>query len=274
MKLFIFSLLTAFILISCSDKQDIVTTSSGARYVDVVTGEGRIANEGDLVAVHFKGWIVKDSTDLFSDWINDSTKYKYLIADSYIQGKEVRFPLSEGTFVKGSLEGIKGMQVGGKRIIVIPSNIAYGEQGAGPIPPNTDLRIIVEMIKISDAVVAEMWDLNNKEIQVSETGLKYVIIEEGEGNHPTEGNVVTVHYSGFFEDGNKFDSSVERDEPFSFVVGNKSVIAGWDEGIKLLKKGGKARLIIPPDLGYGNVAKGIIPANSTLIFDVELVDVK
>jgi FKBP-type peptidyl-prolyl cis-trans isomerase len=83
-----------------------------------------------------------------------------------------------------------------------------------------------------------------------------------------------VHYSGFLADGTKFDSSVERDEPFSFLLGMGQVIPGWEEGLKLMNKGSKARLIIPPELGYGGLSVGTIPQNSTLIFDVEMVDVQ
>ncbi|NUM62552.1 MAG: FKBP-type peptidyl-prolyl cis-trans isomerase, partial [Ignavibacteriaceae bacterium] len=88
------------------------------------------------------------------------------------------------------------------------------------------------------------------------------------------GKVVTVNYSGYLQDGTLFDSSVERDEPIQFVVGQGQVIPGWDEGMRLLKKGDKARFIIPPQLGYGEMQLEKIPANSTLIFDTEIVDVK
>jgi peptidylprolyl isomerase len=270
----IFIVLTVLVIISCSQKPDVVTTESGMKYLDLNVGEGRIAKSGDLVSIHFRGWLVMDSLDLFSDWVNDSTKKNYLFADSYLQGSEVKLLLGSYQFIKGSEEGILGMQLGGKRIIIIPSELAYGKQGAGPIPPNTDIKVFVEILKIDDPKVVKKWDVEDDKIQVTESGLKYAILEPGEGSNPENGNVVTVHYTGYFEDGIKFDSSVERDEPFSFVVGNRQVIPGWDEGIRLLKKGGKAKFIIPPSLGYGAAAIGSIPPNSTLIFDVELVDVK
>ena len=86
---------------------------------------------------------------------------------------------------------------------------------------------------------------------------------------------VSVHYTGYLEDGSIFDSSIDRGEPIAFPVGTGRVIAGWDEGIMLLNVGGKARLIIPSQLAYGEKGAGnIIPPNATLIFDVELLDVK
>ena len=166
------------------------------------------------------------------------------------------------------------MKPNGKRMIVIPSELAYGKQGMGPVPPNADLKVLIELLDVKDPIVAEMWDVDKSKIKTTESGLMYVIIEEGEGDFATDGNVVTVHYSGYLEDSTKFDSSVEKDEPFSFVIGNKQVITGWDEGVKFLKKGGKARLVIPPSLGYGDITAGKIPLNSTLIFDIELLDVK
>ena len=275
-KLFLFFIVAFAIItfVSCSNDNDIKTTESGVKYYDEKVGEGREAKVGDLLSLHFKGWIIADSTNLFSDWSKDSTRLPYLIGDSYRSGQAVKFVLGEGAFIRGSDDGIIGMKPNGKRMIVIPSELAYGKQGVGPVPPNSDLKVLIELLEVKDPVVAEMWDVDKSKIKTSESGLKYVIIEEGEGNVVTDGNVVTVHYSGFLEDGTKFDSSVERDEPFSFVVGNKQVIAGWDEGIRLLKKGGKARFVIPPSLGYGDITAGKIPPNSTLLFDVELLDVK
>jgi peptidylprolyl isomerase len=104
------------------------------------------------------------------------------------------------------------------------------------------------------------------------SGLKYVIVEEGTGPAPKTGDLVKVHYTGTLEDGTKFDSSVDRGEPIEFILGRGQVIPGWDEGIGLMNVGGKARLIIPPDLAYGEQgAGGVIPPNATLNFDVELI---
>ena len=107
----------------------------------------------------------------------------------------------------------------------------------------------------------------------TDSGLKYILIKEGAGKSPQSGENVSVHYSGYLLDGTKFDSSYDRGEPITFPIGQGRVIPGWDEGISLLKVGGKAKLIIPPNLGYGTRAVGPIPANSTLVFDVELIDI-
>lgn len=109
----------------------------------------------------------------------------------------------------------------------------------------------------------------------TESGLKYVDETIGEGISPKSGQKVTVHYTGTLTSGKKFDSSKDRDEPFSFTIGVGQVIKGWDEGVMTMKVGGKRKLTIPPELGYGSRgAGGVIPPNAVLIFDVELIDVK
>jgi peptidylprolyl isomerase len=107
------------------------------------------------------------------------------------------------------------------------------------------------------------------------SGLDYVEVEAGTGAQAAAGKTVSVHYTGKFQDGKVFDSSVSRGDPLTFRLGVGQVIKGWDEGIALMKVGGKAQLTIPPELAYGERgASGVIPPNATLVFDVELVAVK
>ncbi|REE24489.1 cyclophilin family peptidyl-prolyl cis-trans isomerase [Winogradskyella pacifica] len=109
----------------------------------------------------------------------------------------------------------------------------------------------------------------------TKSGLRYQIIQKGDGKKAEKGNTVSVHYKGQLADGTVFDSSYKRNSPLDFQVGVGQVIAGWDEGICLLNVGDKARLVIPSDLGYGAAgAGGVIPPNATLVFDVELMGVK
>ena len=104
--------------------------------------------------------------------------------------------------------------------------------------------------------------------------MKVEKLTSGAGPSPKQGETVTVHYTGWLADGSKFDSSVDRDEPFAFVLGTGQVIRGWDEGVATMRVGDKARLTIPPELAYGEAGyPGAIPPNATLIFEVELLSV-
>lgn len=116
-------------------------------------------------------------------------------------------------------------------------------------------------------------------IMTTASGLKIIDTQEGTGASPKPGQTCVMHYTGWLyengEKGKKFDSSVDRNEPFEFPIGMKRVIGGWDEGVATMKVGGKRTLIIPPELGYGaRGAGGVIPPNATLMFDVELLGVK
>jgi peptidylprolyl isomerase len=114
-----------------------------------------------------------------------------------------------------------------------------------------------------------------KKVNTTPSGLQYIDVVEGDGESPKQGQQVRVHYTGTLENGTKFDSSVDRNEPFEFTIGIGRVIRGWDEGVMTMKIGGKRKLVIPAELGYGSRgAGGVIPPNATLIFDVELLGVK
>ena len=122
-------------------------------------------------------------------------------------------------------------------------------------------------------------DAADNQVTEMPDGLKYTDTKTGDGTVARSGNKVSVHYTGWLSDngakGKKFDSSVDRGQPFQFTLGAKQVIAGWDEGVAGMKVGGKRTLIIPPDLGYGKRGAGDdIPPNATLLFEVELLEIK
>lgn len=117
--------------------------------------------------------------------------------------------------------------------------------------------------------------VEGKEPVTTATGLKYYVLQEGTGAKPTQGQTAVLHYTGWLTDGTKFDSSLDRGRPFTFPVGAGRVIKGWDEAVIDMKIGEKRQLHIPPELGYGDRGAGnVIPPGATLIFDVELLELK
>jgi len=155
---------------------------------------------------------------------------------------------------------------------------ALGEMGAEAmpaIPPLLDLLKDGEE-KVRDCAAGAIKQIAGTKVEkttTTDSGLQFVDLKAGEGSAATAGQAVTVHYTGWLTNGKKFDSSRDRKDPFEFQLGAKMVIAGWDEGVAGLKPGSRRLLIIPAKLAYGNrdVGNGLIPAGSTLIFDVELL---
>lgn len=260
--------------IGCSKEGKVEKLASGVSYLDDSLGTGREAKLGDLVSVHFRAWVIKDSTNIFKDWSKDSSRHASTIGSSIDFGQPIKYKLGDSAFIRGVDEAIVGMKSGGTRTIIIPSNRAYGELGFGPVPPNSSLKVVINLLNAKEAIVAKSWDIDSTKIITTKSGLKYTILQPGAVEKADSADLVTVHYTGFLPSGKIFDSSVEREEPFKFRLKLQPVIPGWEEGIKLVGKGGKVKLIIPPALGYGAVPVGNIPPNSTLIFDVDVVDIE
>ena len=232
-----------------------ITTASGLIYQNLVIGSGEAAQAGRSVRVHYTGWL--------------TTGEKF---DSSVDRNEpFGFPLGAGHVIPGWDEGVQGMLPGGKRKLTIPSHLAYGEEGAGGvIPPNATLVFEVELLEIEPGL-----DMSMRDPITTETGLIYEDSVLGTGALAKAGKYVAVHYTGWLTTGEKFDSSKDRGEPFSFPLGGRRVIAGWDEGVAGMKVGGTRKLIIPPELGYGQRgAGGVIPPGATLVFVVDLLDVQ
>lgn len=290
MKYLIVTVLLIAGFIGCSEESNVVKLKSGLQYVNDSLGTGSEAKSGDLITIHFRAWVIKDSTNVFADWNQDSTRMTSLIGNSIDFGQPIKIKLGASAFIRGADEAIVGMKVGGWRTILIPSGKAYGELGYGPIPPNSSLKVVINLLDTKEPLVAKQWDIDSTKIDTTKSGLRYCIIIPGSPDRADSTDLVTVHYSGFLTSGRIFDSSVERDEPFKFRFKLQPMIPGWEEGIKLIGKGGKIKLIIPPSLAYGEVPEETIPtdstetepadstqtipANSTLIFDVEMLDIQ
>lgn len=144
--------------------------------------------------------------------------------------------------------------------------------GAACIPVVAALVLVV----LTTVMAAPSKDKGDEKVITTASGLKYVDLKVGDGAEAKEGSKVKVHYTGTLENGKKFDSSLDRNQPFELTIGRGQVIKGWDEGLQGMKVGGKRKLIIPAKLGYGErgTPDGTIPPNATLIFEVEMLDVK
>lgn len=229
--------------------------------INKVDSKSPMPENGDIVKVHYTGY--------FEDG---------KIFDSSVRrGEPISFTLGKGQVIKGWEEGIGLLHKGEKAKLIIPYQLAYGENGRPPvIPPKATLIFDVELIDISKPVKPVPFNTDGKELHQTSSGLKYYIVEKSSSSIKAEkGKNVKVHYTGYFEDGKIFDSSVERGMPFEFQLGQGMVIKGWDEGVALMNVGDKFRFIIPYHLAYGeNGIQGVIPPKATLIFDVELLEVK
>lgn len=225
--------------------------------IDTVVGSGIEAMIGKTVVVHYSGWLRDPQAE----------QQHGKAFDSSIGRGPFSFNLGEGRVIKGWEQGVQGMKVGGKRTLIIPSPLGYGSRGAGKgvIPPDADLVFDIELLDV----------INMPEVKKIDNKL-------GKGVEAVSGKQVTVHYTGWLRDpkakgekGKEFDSSRKR-EAFSFTINGGEVIRGWDLGVQGMKIGGKRTLIIPAALAYGarEVGNGLIPANSDLIFEVELLKVK
>ncbi len=233
-----------------------VESPSGLSYAIVEKGRGVQLLSGMKVKVHYTGF--------FEDFsIFDS---------SYERDQPIELTLGRGMVIRGWEEGLSYLRVGDKARLWVPYQLAYGEFGRGPIPPKANLIFDVYIVDAIESARIQPFNTLNKDTLVTPSGLKYMVIEAGRNSVPETGSIVTVHYSGFLPDGKMFDSSVERGQPFRFVLGQGQVITGWDEGVALMRVGAKYRFIIPSNLAYGQRGIGPIPADATLIFDVELID--
>lgn len=276
-------------LAGCMGEGERKVTKGGVAYIDLQEGEGPAAEVGDLVELAYVGTLADG---------------KQVAKEE--EGAPFRSRVGFNTPIPGVDEAVQGMKVGGRRKMWIPSKLGYGTRGSTPlIPPNADLIFDVKLVRMTPSkVVNDMMEKERVRIQeesrktleerkrilqqvetgkeVAEgqqqlvtlpSGLKYIDRKIGDGREALAGDFLLVHYTGT-TGGKKFDSSLDRNTPFRFRLGAKEVIAGWDEGLVGMKAGGKRKLIIPPELGYGSTGAGAaIPPNATLEFEIELLKV-
>lgn len=280
--------LVAFLLIaSFSNAQKAVKYSksktTGLSYVMHKSNKGSKLKLDDVVTLHIKYVTSKDS----------------LVFDSWKMGKPVQLKITKAAFKGDLMDGLTLLTVGDSASFLINADSLFTKTFAAPRPSFIDsssfLNFTVKIISSTTEAALKAEELKaekdnamkeneviakyiaDQKITPSKTssGLMYVVSEPGTGEQAVAGKTVKVHYTGRLLDGTKFDSSLDRNDPIEFKLGQGMVIKGWDEGIALLKVGGKALLIIPSNLAYGSRgAGGVIPPFAPLTFEVELVSVQ
>lgn len=235
---------------------DYEVLDNGSKYYDFQVGDGESPEYGEAVVIHF------------TMWSDDGIR----LQDSVEMGQPAIVPMQQGMQPGGLVEGILTMSVDGKRQLVIPPELAFGDKG-DLVNPNPTLIVEVQLLAVIDAPEpAEQTQVAEKGYTTKESGLKYYDLHIGEGASPGTGQFAAIHYTGWLTDGTQFDSSIDRGAPLPVTLGVGQMINGLEEGLAEMKMGGKRQIVIPPDLGYKDQGvSGIIPPNATLIFEMELV---
>lgn len=241
-------------------KADAVNTmlENGLMIEDVVVGRGEPADSLSFVTLHYTGYLA-DST-LFEARAEESTP--------------LTIQLTRENVIEGWFWGIQGMRKGGVRTLIVPPNLAYGSTGiAGIIPKDATLRFVIELHETKRP--PEPWQIDLSELQSTPDGLRHVVVETGRGKLPKQGDILTLHYSGYLSDGRIFDSSVYRGEDFEVIAGSGTLIPGWESTLLRMKAGERRAVFIPPHLAFGEGGfSGRIPPNDTIRFDIELFSVE
>jgi len=238
------------------DKKNLKITKSGIKYAFIEDNDGVKPDSNCIVTFHYTGYLPNGK----------------IFSSSKLSDEPEKLTVGTISAIKGLNEALMLMSQGSKARFVIPSALAYGEKGYYTlIPPNTDLTYDIEMMEVKQPPVITPYISDNDTITL-ENGLKYIPFRTTNDKQPTSGSIVGIHYTGYFEDGKIFDSSVLRDQHIMFVVDEGHVIPGMNEAIKEMHIGEKARILIPWNLAYGEEGNPpVIAPKTNLIFDIELL---
>jgi len=234
-----------------------ITTESGLQYLEVVAGDGEAPQAGDIISMHYIASL-PDGTEL---------------ANTYTQNQTVSAVWGLGNLLPGWEEGLGLMKVNGKARLVLPSELAFGEEGTSAVPPHSQLVLEIELLSAEPAPMPT--DVKEADLTTSETGLMYYDLKEGDGAEAVANGSVSTLYTMWVktEDGYEYIASSDNGTPVTFQIGSSDVVfPGWVEGATGMKVGGKRLVIVPPDLGLGDQALGAIPANATLVLEIELTE--
>ena len=231
--------------------------ANGEYYRDLVPGMGAAVSNGQLLGVHYTGWL------------SNGTQF-----DGNAGGAAFPFVLGGGQVIAGWDLGFDGASVGGIRQLIIPPALAYGQTGQGAIPGNAVLVFNVQIdsartVTVENTPFSASLGVDLANSTRRSNGEYYRDLVAGGGAAVSAGQTLGVHYTGWLADGTRFDSNVGA-AAFSFVLGGGRVIPGWDQGFGGAHVGGTRQLLIPPELGYGVAGSGPIPPDAVLVFNIQI----
>jgi peptidylprolyl isomerase len=241
------------------DESEFTTTESGLRYAIVEEGSGTEAEAGNIVQVHYTGRL------------EDGTQFD----SSLDRGQPIQFALGSGRVIPGWDEGIALLREGDQARFIVPPDLGYGATGSGGvIPPDATLIFDLELVRVLPPSPAAPTAVDEGDYVTTDSGLKYYDIVEGTGPTPEPGQLATVQYTLWLEDGTKLDSSFDSGQALVYQVGAGQLFPGLEEGIATMKVGGQRQLVIPSELAFGATGSGPIPPDATIIFEVELESIQ
>ncbi|MFK7931457.1 MAG: FKBP-type peptidyl-prolyl cis-trans isomerase [Myxococcota bacterium] len=237
------------------------TLDKGVQVIELSPGEGNSALDRSVVDAELSVWN-PEGKKFFSSW-NQPKGMKW-----WLGGRGRELPPLEGLKI-----AVQGMKPGGVRLVQIPAEAAFGEKGQLPVvQPNSPVLAKIEVLSVTEPriVPEKIVSFNKSAMTTTDSGLMYTDVMVGEGAQPKAGEIVHADYSGWLEDGTLFDSSYKRMAALTFPLGEGNVIKAWDEAIAGMNVGGTRIIVAPADIAYGEAARGQIPANATLIFEITL----
>ena len=242
----------------------ITTLEQGVQVVDVEVGSGRTAQDRSVVSAELTIW-KPDGDVYFSSWDRPHA------VSWMIDGEG-----ADAAPLRGIEIASRDLAAGAVRVAQLPPGVAWGAAGyREDIPPDATVQVQIEVVDVSVPRVPppEVVTFDEAALLTTASGLRYVDVVVGTGDAPTQGDWATTEYTGWLTDGTRFDSSYAKRAAFRFPLWQGAIIAGFDEAVAAMRVGGKRVIVVPPDLAYGERSPGGIPPHSTLIFEIELVDV-
>lgn len=241
----------------------------------VKTGSGDPVHAGQLIKVHYKGYLAAERSAASKNSKKVDEKAG-LFANSYENGQPLEFTLGVGQVIQGWDVGLDSMRIGEVRELSVPAAMAYGENSLEGIPANSDLFFVVELVNAERPMEPDVFPKNVDKLKWKEKtkGLKISDEKVGKGKPVVMGAKLSVHYTGWLLSGRKFGSSRDLGKALNVVMGDGKMIKGWEAGLDGMREGGVRWLRVSPAMGYGSAAFSMIPPNSTLIFKVEIASVE